>query len=174
MFRRPPESLSVSSPSLWLATWFGSGLLRPGPGTWGTLAALPVAWVIHAAGGGWALLAAAAILFYPGVRAADGFMAASGEHDPGPVVVDEVVGVWLVLSALPRPDLAFYVLGFALFRLFDIVKPWPVSWADKRVGGGFGVMLDDVLAGLYAAAALVLIHMYVWPGLGTTPWTTPL
>lgn len=170
MFRRPPNSLRISSPSLWLATWFGTGLLRPGPGTWGSLGALPVGWLIHSAAGSVGLLAAAAILFYPGVRAANGFMAASGEHDPGPVVVDEVVGQWLVLAVIPAPGIALYALAFALFRLFDILKPWPVSWADRRIAGGWGVMVDDVLAGVYAAAVLVAVQVYVWPGTGQLPW----
>lgn len=81
-------------------------------------------------------------------------MIADQDLDPGWVVVDEVAGVCIALVVAPHTVLWFAV-GFALFRFFDIVKPWPVSWADQRVGGALGVMLDDVLAGLYAAGILV-------------------
>ena len=140
------------------------------PGTWGSLAALPFAWVIHQNFGALALLIAAAILYFPGVWAANGYMAASGEHDPGPVVVDEVVGQWLVLAIIPEPDLTLYALGFVLFRAFDIIKPWPISWADRSIPGGMGVMFDDVLAGAFGAVVLIAIQAYIWPGTWSFPW----
>ncbi len=86
-----------------------------------------------------------------------------GVHDPGAVVVDEIVGVWLALFLLPASVL-LVALGFVLFRFFDIVKPWPVSWADKSVPGAFGVMLDDVLAGLLAWLVLQ-VSIITIPGL---------
>jgi phosphatidylglycerophosphatase A len=84
-------------------------------------------------------------------------------HDQGALVWDEVIGMWITLAAAPAPWW-WMLVGFALFRLFDIWKPWPVSWADRRVHGGLGVMLDDVLAGVYALivlqlAALALRHL---------------
>ena len=90
--------------------------------------------------------------------AADRYMALSGEHDPGPVVVDEVAGQWLTLAIVPL-DAIWFVAGFCAFRLFDIVKPWPVGWLDRRVKGGFGVMLDDIAAGLYAAVLLYIAQI---------------
>ena len=79
-----------------------------------------------------------------------------GTHDLGALVWDEVIGVWLTLLCAPAAWW-WMIIGFALFRLFDIWKPWPVRWADRRVGGGFGVMLDDVLAGAYALIALQVL-----------------
>jgi phosphatidylglycerophosphatase A len=158
--RRQSSPVGGEAPlSAWLiATWFGSGLLPRVPGTWGSLAALPFAWGIAMAGGPVALVLAAAVLFVLGWWAAERVTRASGIADDGTVVVDEVVGQWLTLAAAPL-HLGDYLLGFVLFRAFDIVKPWPVGWADRRVPGGLGVMADDVLAGVYAAAALLLLRV---------------
>lgn len=155
---KPP----LSNPWVMLATWGGSGYLPKAPGTWGSLAALPFAWILYQWSGPQALLIAAALVFAIGVVAADRYMALSGEHDPGPVVVDEVAGQWLTLSMVPL-DPAWFVAGFLAFRLFDVVKPWPIRWADQRVKGGFGVMFDDVLAGVYALL-LLLLAQRLWTG----------
>ncbi len=144
---------SLADPAILLATWFGAGHMRKAPGTWGSAAALPFAWVIVWLGGWQTLLAAAVLLFPIGCWAAKRYMAAIGSHDPGAVVVDEVVGQWLVLLVAPLDPLS-YLIGFALFRLFDITKPWPIRVADRSVGGGFGVMFDDVLAAVYAVILL--------------------
>lgn len=142
-----------------IATWFGSGLLPKAPGTWGSLAAMPPAIAIAWAGAPWMLAPAAVVLFPIGVWAAARYDAARGGHDSPRIVVDEVVGVWLVLSVMPF-DWPHFLLALIGFRLFDIAKPWPVRLADRRLGGGFGVMADDVLAAVYAIAALALIG---WP-----------
>lgn len=160
MFTRP--SLPLRHPALWLATWFGAGLLPRAPGTWGSLAALPFAWAITGAGGPWLLAAATVVLSFVGWWAAERYAAASGSGDPGQVVIDEVAGQWLVLTLAPR-TLVGYALGFALFRLFDIVKPWPVSWADRRLKGGLGIMLDDILAAFYGLAVLSIVKILWWP-----------
>lgn len=166
-----------------IATWFYAGLLRPAPGTWGSLAALPFAYLmIWAAWGIWHLLIASCIIFGLGWWATHMETKGKDDHDPGEIVIDEVVGQWLALSPFflfnTMFDLSqrsgfysteFYIhfgLGFALFRFFDIAKPWPVSWADKK-STPFGVMFDDVLAGILAAITLVII-MYIetlpiWP-----------
>jgi len=139
---------------LGLATWFGAGLIPKAPGTWGSLAALPFAWVILHFGGVWWLGGAAVLVFLVGWWASNVYVAGTRTTDPGAVVIDEVAGQWLTL--LPASTLTWWhwAVGFALFRFFDIVKPWPVGWADRRVKGGFGVMIDDVIAGLYAGALL--------------------
>lgn len=139
-----------------IATWFGSGLIKPAPGTWGTAAALPFAWAIAWFFSPLWLIVAAILLFPIGVWVANQYDAAHGSHDASEIVVDEVVGVWLVLALVP-PDWLHYLVGFLLFRLFDILKPWPIRWADRKVSGGFGVMLDDVLAAGYAALAFLAI-----------------
>jgi len=151
---------NLRSPPILLATWFGSGLLPKIPGTWGSLAALPFAWVIAVWGGNLALLAAAVIVFVIGIWASNRYISEIGGEDPGPVVIDEVAGQWLTLCVI-TPDPLFYGLGFVLFRITDILKPWPANWADREVKGGLGVMLDDVLAAAYSAAMLVGVKYWM-------------
>lgn len=147
-----------------LATCGGIGLLPRAPGTWASLAALPLAAILEALGGWPLLLAAAAIVFAAGCWAAGTYAAASGQSDPGQAVVDEVAGQWLTLLGGGLAwGVSGYLLGFGLFRLFDIWKPWPVSLADRRIKGGFGIMLDDVLAAIYAGIALYLILHLLFP-----------
>lgn len=154
----------LRDPAILLATWFGAGMMPKAPGTWGSAAALPFAWAIVALGGSVTLAVACLIVCAVGVWAAGKAIGATGIGDPGLVVIDEVAGQWIVLLFTPLDPL-FYLTGFALFRLFDIVKPWPVSWADRKVGGGTGVMLDDVLAGLYG---LALQELLLWGLRGTS------
>lgn len=126
------------------------------PGTWGSLAALPCAWTIRSVWGVAGLAIAAAIMFAVGCWAAGTIAKTSGVKDPGAIVIDEVAAQWLVL--LPAPlDPLFYAAAFLLFRAFDIRKPWPVRWADCRVPGGLGIMVDDLLAAVYAVLVLVLL-----------------
>lgn len=125
------------------------------PGTWGSAVALPPAWLIQAEGGPWALLAAAGLVFAVGCWAAGAHIRATARDDPGEVVIDEVAGQWLVLVPAPLDPL-LYLAGFLAFRVLDIAKPWPASWADRTVHGGFGAMLDDVLAALYGCAAMAI------------------
>ena len=165
----PPEvkSLPWYHPAMLLATWFGAGRLRPAPGTWGSLAALPFAWLITVAGGGVVLAVAALAIFLVGCVASQRALATSRTSDPGWIVIDEVAGQWLTLAlpllllGTPFLDDALgplgYLIGFASFRLMDIWKPWPVSLADRRVPGGLGVMLDDMLAGVYAGILLTIV-----------------
>jgi phosphatidylglycerophosphatase A len=152
------ERLPSLHPAALLATWFGAGLLPGAPGTWGSLAALPFAWAIATLFGQAALLIAAAVVFCVGWWAAEQVGRASGVGDEGSIVIDEVAGQWLTLAVAP-PSAAAYVLGFLLFRLFDITKPWPVSTAERRLPGGLGVMADDIVAAIYAAALLYILLM---------------
>jgi phosphatidylglycerophosphatase A len=153
-------ALPLRHPARLLATWFGCGLLPRAPGTWGSLAALPFAWGLAAAGGWPALAVGAVLLFAIGLWACQRVVDASGAEDPGECVIDEVAGQWLALVAAPLDPLA-YAFGFAAFRLFDIVKPWPASWADRELKGGLGIMLDDIFAGLYAAALVFALGRWV-------------
>jgi len=143
-------------PAVLLGTWFGAGLLPVSPGTWGSLAALPFGWALAACWGAAGLVGGAALVFAVGCWAAGAIGRASGLKDPGAIVIDEVAAQWLVLAVAPLHP-APYAMGFLLFRVADILKPWPASWADRRVGGGFGVMLDDVIAAIYAGLLLALI-----------------
>ena len=144
-----------------IATWFGVGALPFAPGTAGSLAALPFAWAILALAGLPALLLATFAAALLGVWASGRHAPVMGRDDPGGIVIDEVAGQWLTLAGaglLGMPfDLAGYAIAFACFRFFDIVKPWPVSWADRRLSGGLGIMADDLLAGVYAAVGTWLL-----------------
>lgn len=152
MMRRP--ALPLGHPATLLATWFGCGLSPRAPGTVGSLGALPVAALIHATLGPLALALAALLAFAIGLWASARYAAADDDKDPSAVVIDEVAGQWLTLAAVPLAW-PWYAAGFVLFRLFDILKPWPVSWADRRLPGAWGIMVDDMLAGLYAGAVLL-------------------
>jgi phosphatidylglycerophosphatase A len=136
-----------------LATWFGAGLLPKAPGTWGSLAAIPFGLALSWLGGPWLLLAAAAAIFLAGIWAGGRYAEERGIADPSAVVIDEVAGQWIALApALLNPWLI--ALAFLAFRVFDIVKPWPVGWLDRELKGGLGIMADDVLAGVYGAVVV--------------------
>jgi phosphatidylglycerophosphatase A len=139
-----------------LGTWFGAGLLPVMPGTWGSLAALPCAWAIRISWGVTGLAIAALIAFVVGGWAAGTIAKTSDVKDPGAIVIDEVAAQWLVLLPAP-PDTLSYAAAFLLFRIFDIWKPWPVRLADRRVPGGLGIMLDDLLAAVYAVLLFVIL-----------------
>lgn len=153
MFDRP--ALPFFCPATLIATWFGVGLIRRAPGTWGSLAALPCAAGLYLLSGPWGLAAATGLVTIAGVWAGGRYAAAplngGPDGDPGVVVVDEVAGQWLALIPLPL-DPWWYALAFALFRLFDIAKPWPIGWLDRNLAGGWGIMADDLAAGLAAGA----------------------
>jgi phosphatidylglycerophosphatase A len=138
-----------------IATGFGIGLLPLMPGSWGSLAALPCAWAIRSLGGIGALAAAAALAFVLGWWASGQVARASGQHDPGSIVIDEVAAQWLVLLAAPL-DWRAYTAAFLLFRTFDIAKPWPIRPIERRVAGGLGIMLDDIVAAFYALVLLLI------------------
>jgi phosphatidylglycerophosphatase A len=146
-----------------IATFFYVGHLRPAPGTWGSLAALPVAWAIVILAGPWALVIAAALAFALGYWATQQETRGTDNHDPSEIVIDEVAGQWIALlpvvfgaAAMGADLLALWpgwVVAFVLFRVFDILKPGPVGWADRR-DDAMGVMLDDIIAGVLAAVGV--------------------
>lgn len=148
-----------------LATWFGTGLSPKAPGTVGSLGSL-VLWapLVLLEAPWWARLLAVVVVFVVGVIASDRVCAVRGE-DPQIIVIDEVAGMGITLL-LAAPSIAVLIVGFACFRLFDIAKPWPVSWADQKIHGGLGVMLDDVLAGVYALILTTVVVRYALPALG--------
>jgi phosphatidylglycerophosphatase A len=138
-----------------LGTWFGCGYVPKAPGTAGSLGALFVAWLLYGhlviAPIGYAVLAL--LLLRPAVWAADVMARESSESDPQVVVVDEVVGQWLTLAGATALNWKSWLLGFVLFRLFDIWKPWPVRQME-RLSGGLGIVADDAMAGVYGALVL--------------------
>lgn len=139
-----------------IATLGPVGRMRPGPGTWGSLFALLLALPLDQLGGRLALAAAALVALIAGLWASGAYARAVARADPSEVVIDEAAGIWLVYTAVPLTDVGA-AAGFALFRFFDIAKPWPISWLNRRVQGGLGIMLDD----LAAAAASIGVYWLI-------------
>ncbi len=148
------SQLPTWHPAALVATWFGVGRLPVAPGTWGSAVTLPIAWFLALWLGPIWLLAVAAVVFAAGWWAADVYARRNEADDPGEVVVDEVAGQLVALAVVPV-DLIYYAAAFVLFRIADIWKPFPVSLAERRLGGGLGIMADDIVAGGYAAIVLV-------------------
>ena len=160
------------TPWAWtVGTFFGIGLLKPGPGTWGSVAAVLLwgLWVIshtRSAYPGeidlvygineWSTLIAVILATAIGIPAATRVAQESGREDPGHVVIDEVAGQWLTLVVC-KPDWPHAILALALFRLFDITKPWPIRKLEA-LPGGWGIMLDDLAAGLFGLIVLLVIQ----------------
>jgi len=145
------------SPAFWIASGFGSGLAPKAPGTVGTFVAV-FPWLLMRDLPLLPYLAIVAGTFLLGVWAAQQVIRMIGKEDPGVVVLDEWVGLWIGLTALPG-GLPWLFAGVALFRLFDVAKPWPVSLIDRRMHGGIGAMLDDALAGVYT---LLVLQAFGW------------
>ena len=154
-------------------SFFGAGHLKPAPGTWGSLAALPAAWGLTVLGGPLLLAAATVAAYFAGRSATQAETQATGDHDPGWIVIDEVAGQWIALLPVAfgawRADvspLALWpgiVFAFLFFRLFDIWKPGPIGKADAR-NDATGVMLDDVWAGCFAAICVIALAFVAHAG----------
>ncbi|MGL5291714.1 MAG: phosphatidylglycerophosphatase A [Vibrionaceae bacterium] len=145
--------LRLSDPVHLLATGFGSGLAPLMPGTVGTLAAIPFYLLLISQSVAW-LLAAVLIGIVAGVAICGKTAKDMGVHDAGCIVWDEFVGFWITMLLVPSDDWRLILAGFILFRIFDMLKPFPISWLDKNVDGGLGIMLDDILAGFIAMLCL--------------------
>ncbi|ELX7503889.1 phosphatidylglycerophosphatase A [Vibrio fluvialis] len=162
----PKSRLSMTNPWHLLATGFGSGLSPVVPGTMGTLASVPF----------YLLLAQLPLTLYIVVVIAASLIGIKicqvtsddmQVHDHGSIVWDEFAGFWITMLIVPVLQLSVFewkwlLAGFVLFRFFDMVKPWPIGWLDKRVHGGLGIMLDDLVAGVMSALALALVGY--WAG----------
>ena len=152
MIVRPSGKFLLSHPSHFLALGFGTGLAPVAPGTFGTLMGVALYLLLPAMT--WTLyLLFLLVVTLVGIWLCDRTARDIGVHDHGGIVWDEFVGYWITMFMAPEGWL-WIVAGFALFRLFDILKPWPISWLDRHVKGGFGVMVDDVLAGVMALICL--------------------
>ncbi|NKI74997.1 phosphatidylglycerophosphatase A [Dickeya sp. CFBP 2040] len=152
--------LRMSNPWHFLATGFGSGLSPWMPGTAGSLAAIPV----------WYLLRLLPLQLYSllvmlciciGVYLCHRTAKDMGVHDHGSIVWDEFVGMWITLMAVPSSHWGWVAAGFVIFRVLDIFKPWPIRWFDRNVHGGMGIMVDDIVAGVISAAVLYVVGHYV-------------
>jgi len=145
---------NMGNPIHLLAFGFGSGLSKKMPGTVGTLASLlfvPLIWMLPAV----AQMALIVVAFAVGVYLCGQTSKDMGVHDHGGIVWDEFVGMWLTLMFMPQSWLVV-AIGFVWFRIFDILKPWPIKWFDQQVHGGLGIMLDDIIAAVFAWCALWL------------------
>lgn len=151
------KAFKIADPVHFLALGFGSGLLKPAPGTWGTLAAIPVYYFLALLSLPY-YLAACLITFLLGIYLCGKTADDVGVHDHSAIVWDEFVGLFITMTAVPFSWFNL-LIGFLLFRFFDIVKPWPIKWLDKKVHGGFGIMIDDVIAGIFAG---VLLHLFLY------------
>lgn len=140
---------------LLIATGCYSGMLPKAPGTWGSVFAM-VPWFFCRSLSLSTYLATMAILFVIGFLTAGSAEKILDRPDPGCIVIDEILGIFITLTMAPNHPVA-WLLGFLLFRLFDILKPFPVSWFDTHMHGGIGIMLDDVMAGIYALISLQVI-----------------
>ena len=153
-----PKELTLGTPSGFLAFGFGSGLSPVAPGTIGTLVAIPFAILLKNLSEPvfWLVLLA---LFWLGVWLCDRVSRKLGVHDHGGIVWDEMVGYWLAVAFVPL-QWPWLLAGFVLFRFFDIYKPWPIRQLDKKVLGGFGIMIDDVLAAIFSMILLGVAQFF--------------
>lgn len=158
--RNPTFKELVTNPNHLFAFGFGSGLAPKAPGTFGTLAAIPIYWLIQDLSVP-IYLAWLLVTFCVGVYWCHQSSKALGVHDHSGIVWDEMVGYWLTMFLAPAGWL-WIILGFVLFRIFDIIKPWPIGWLDRHVEGGLGIMVDDILAAIYALIILqALAYFFV-------------
>ncbi len=154
--------MSKTPASIWrnpihfLAFGLGSGAAPKAPGTFGTLAAIPL-WLLFADLPILSYIAVIVVASLVGIWLCGQTSKDLGVHDHGGIVWDEFVGLWITYIALPEGWL-WVLFGFLLFRLFDIWKPWPIGWADSKVSGGLGIMLDDILAGFMALGVLQAVN----------------
>jgi phosphatidylglycerophosphatase A len=157
--RKSTRQLAFTTLTGFVALGFGSGLSPKAPGTMGSLAALVLAIPLQylpVAAYGLLLLAA----FVLGIYCCEKTSQRMAVQDPGAIVWDEIVAMWLVLAFVPA-DWMWWLSAFLLFRLFDIVKPWPIRWLDQTMKGGAGIMCDDLLAAVYAIAILLLAQRFL-------------
>lgn len=156
-----PETIQPTpfkSPTQFLAFGFGAGLSPKAPGTMGTIVAIPLYWAMAGLDlATYTTLVLAA--FVVGIWICERASKELQVHDHPGIVWDEFVGYWLAMWALPA-QWGWTLAGFVAFRVFDIAKPWPIGWLDKRVKGGFGIMIDDVIAGIMACATLHAVNWF--------------
>ena len=149
---------NLKKPSHLFATWFGVGLIRPAPGTWGSLAALLLWYFAEFLHSSIYIILPIFILFSWLICSQASQDSDSKDHSA--IVIDEVAGMLVALSFVSH-EIIIYLWAFLLFRLFDIWKPWPISLADKNVEGGLGILLDDLIAGLFAGGIIYAIFIYI-------------
>nr|WP_321240098.1 phosphatidylglycerophosphatase A [uncultured Tolumonas sp.] len=153
------ERLNWRNPLHWLATGFGSGLSPFAPGTVGTLAAIPF-YLLMSCLPLSVYIAVTVVAAIAGIWICQSATKAIGQDDHGSIVWDEFVGFWITMIAAPK-GLLWLLAGFLIFRFFDIIKPWPIRWLDRYVKGGLGIMVDDVLAGIFGLVVMQVLTFLV-------------
>lgn len=154
------DKVQLNNPIHFLAVGLGSGMAPFMPGTFGSLAAIPLwfAFFYFSPIFYWLLMIAAFVFgCYICQKTSDD----TATQDAGNIVWDEFVGMWITLFFIPYVTWYWLFIAFVLFRLFDIIKPWPISWFDQKVSGGLGIMIDDVIAAIFAAAVIVVLSFYL-------------
>lgn len=154
----PLKRIALKNPVHLLALGLGSGLLRPAPGTWGSALGTLLGVMLLALLGTKTFLILTALCFVLGCYLCQKTADDMGVHDHCAIVWDEFVGVFIVLAAIPTLSLDWILTAFILFRFFDILKPFPIRYFDKKLESGFGIMVDDVLAAIYAVIVILLIQ----------------
>ena len=157
----PLKKISLLNPIHLFAVGFGSGLIYPAPGTWGSLAGTILGVILLSLLGVKIFLIFTALCFLLGCYLCQKTTAHMGVHDHGSIVWDEFVGVFIVLAAIPSLSWQWILVAFALFRFFDILKPFPIRYFDEKLESGFGIMVDDVLAAIYAVIVVFAIQYWM-------------
>lgn len=155
---KPTLKWLLQNPIRFLGFGFGSGLAPKAPGTFGTLPALPLAWILLFLNSGKiGLIILSVVLFFIGIWICNVTERDLGVHDYGGIVWDEIVAMLLILAFVPQTVL-WWLMAFLVFRFFDAVKPPPIKWFDQKVSGGFGVMLDDIIAAIMSIMVLLILQ----------------
>ena len=156
------KKINLKNPVHFLAVGFGSGLLKPAPGTWGTLAGLMLSillWNITKSNLFFIFLAVISFIF--GCYLCQKMSNDLGVHDDGRIVWDEIVAIFLMFTFLPEYNWFTYILTFISFRIFDILKPYPIRYFDEKLESGLGIMVDDILAAIFALISLYIIYWII-------------
>lgn len=156
------KDFNLKNPLHFLAIGFGSGLIKPAPGTWGSLAGLILSiclWHLTHSSLFFILLSVLSFIF--GCYICEKVSHDIGVHDDGRIVWDEIVAIFLMFAFLPEYNILYYVLTFISFRIFDILKPYPIRYFDEKLESGLGIMVDDIIAAIFALISLYIIHAFI-------------
>ncbi|EHK90150.1 phosphatidylglycerophosphatase A [Aggregatibacter actinomycetemcomitans] len=159
--QHPLERVNLRNPIHFFALGFGSGLLRPAPGTWGSLVGVILGALLLPALGAKIFFILTALCFVIGIWLCERTSHDMGVHDHGSIVWDEIVAVFLVLLAVPQISLLWCAIAFVTFRLFDILKPYPIRYFDEKLTNGFGIMADDILAAGYSIVIILVLAQFI-------------
>mgnify|MGYP000881719611 FL=1 len=159
--QNPLERVTLRNPIHFLALGFGSGLLHPAPGTWGSLVGVVLGALLLPWLSAKTFFILTALCFFLGIWLCERTSHDMGVHDHGSIVWDEIVAVFLVLLTVPQVSLFWCAIAFVTFRLFDILKPYPIRYFDEKLTNGFGIMVDDILAAGYSILVILALAHFI-------------